>query len=89
MGLGKTLQVLSFFQQIVNIQANDKRPFLVVCPLSVLGTWMSETAKWTSLRAIQYYGTQEKRKEVAKLISKKGNTPSPDLTQKANLQMQR
>jgi SWI/SNF-related matrix-associated actin-dependent regulator of chromatin subfamily A member 5 len=76
MGLGKTLQVLSFFQQLVNVEINDKGPFLVVCPLSVLSTWMSETVKWTSLRAIQYYGSQEKRKQIAKVISKKGNSPS-------------
>jgi SWI/SNF-related matrix-associated actin-dependent regulator of chromatin subfamily A member 5 len=76
MGLGKTLQVFSFFQQLVNVEINDKGPFLVVCPLSMLSTWMSETVKWTSLRAIQYYGSQEKRKQIAEVISKKGNSPS-------------
>lgn len=77
MGLGKTLQVLSFFQHLVNIDPYDRRPFLVVCPLSVLSTWISETKKWTSLLALQYYGSQEKRKELAKVIAKKGNSLSP------------
>jgi SWI/SNF-related matrix-associated actin-dependent regulator of chromatin subfamily A member 5 len=88
MGLGKTLQVLSFFQQLVNVEVNDKRPFLVVCPLSVLSSWMSETAKWTRLRAIQYYGSQEKRKQIAKVISQKGNSPSLSRIRKANLWLQ-
>lgn len=88
MGLGKTLQVLSFFQQLVNVEVNDKRSFLVVCPLSVLSTWMSETEKWTTLRAIQYYGSQEKRKEVAKVISKKGNHISLSRIQNADPRLQ-
>lgn len=62
MGLGKTLQTLSLIQYL---KENDpkagtgtlQRPFLVVCPLSVLSSWMTEAAKWTpGLKVVRFHG---------------------------------
>ncbi|APA13183.1 hypothetical protein sscle_10g079530 [Sclerotinia sclerotiorum 1980 UF-70] len=55
MGLGKTLQTLSLIQYLkenypTSVKGKLQRPFLIVCPLSVLGSWMDETEKWTDLR---------------------------------------
>jgi len=62
MGLGKTLQTLSLVQYL---KENDPkagtgrlaRPFLVVCPLSVLSSWMAEAKKWTpGLKVVRFHG---------------------------------
>lgn len=45
MGLGKTLQLLAFLQHVR--EAGERRPFLVLAPTSVLGTWRSEAARFT------------------------------------------
>lgn len=45
MGLGKTLQTLSLIAYLGE-QHGQKGPHLLVCPLSVLGSWMSEIEKW-------------------------------------------
>jgi ATP-dependent DNA helicase len=39
MGLGKTLQTIAF---AAHLRATGTRPFLVVCPLSVLHNWVEE-----------------------------------------------
>lgn len=62
MGLGKTLITLSLMQSLreaVTLSAT-KRPlrFLVICPLSVLATWMSESARFVpSLATIRVHGS--------------------------------
>ncbi|WEK59835.1 MAG: DEAD/DEAH box helicase [Candidatus Microbacterium colombiense] len=45
MGLGKTLQLLTFIQYAR--EQGETRPFLVLAPTSVLGTWRSEAARFT------------------------------------------
>lgn len=45
MGLGKTLQLLTFIQH--TREAGETRPFLVLAPTSVLGTWRAEAARFT------------------------------------------
>ncbi|KAL9096943.1 MAG: hypothetical protein Q9165_000907 [Trypethelium subeluteriae] len=61
MGLGKTLQVLSLFQYIMETQSGPLdvvRPFLVVCPLSVLDQWIREARKFTpDLEPMSFYGS--------------------------------
>ncbi|KAI9667513.1 MAG: hypothetical protein M1821_000329 [Bathelium mastoideum] len=50
MGLGKTLQVLSLFQYIKDNRStpfDESRPFLVICPLSVLDHWVQEAKRFT------------------------------------------
>ena len=44
MGLGKTLQLLALIAHAR--EAGEQRPFLVVAPTSVLGTWRSEAARF-------------------------------------------
>ncbi|KAF7158268.1 hypothetical protein CNMCM5623_003037 [Aspergillus felis] len=73
MGLGKTLQTLSLFQHLKERDgefSNSNAPFLVVCPLSILETWLTEIEKWTpDLRAVKYHGTFEQRDAVKRMIS--------------------
>ncbi|RDL30369.1 p-loop containing nucleoside triphosphate hydrolase [Venustampulla echinocandica] len=74
MGLGKTLQTLSLIQYL---KENDpktgsgklQRPFLVVCPLSVLSSWMAEAKKWTpSLRVVRFHGPIKERDKLKKIV---------------------
>jgi len=74
MGLGKTLQTLSLIQYL---KENDpktgtgrtQRPFLVVCPLSVLSSWMAESKKWTpGLKAIRFHGPIQERQRLKKIV---------------------
>lgn len=66
MGLGKTLQTLSLFQHVkenhTDLVAGENRPFLVVCPLSVLSSWINETTRWTpELKVIRFHGPKHER----------------------------
>jgi SWI/SNF-related matrix-associated actin-dependent regulator of chromatin subfamily A member 5 len=74
MGLGKTLQTLSLVQYL---KENDpktgtgraQRPFLVVCPLSVLSSWMAEAKKWTpGLKTIRFHGPPHERNRMKKIV---------------------
>jgi len=74
MGLGKTLQTLSLIQ---HLKENDPkagvgrqaRPFLVVCPLSVLSSWMAESRKWTpGLKVIRFHGPLKERNRLKKIV---------------------
>ncbi|KNC97563.1 uncharacterized protein SPPG_07036 [Spizellomyces punctatus DAOM BR117] len=66
MGLGKTLQTLSLFAHIK--EHSNGGPFLVVCPLSVLGSWATEISRWTpSLTSITIHGAQSERARIKSL----------------------
>jgi SWI/SNF-related matrix-associated actin-dependent regulator of chromatin subfamily A member 5 len=45
MGLGKTLPTIAFFKSLKDLRGIPG-PHLVVCPLSVLSSWMIEAKKW-------------------------------------------
>lgn len=45
MGLGKTLQTLSLIAYLAE-NHGAKGPHLLVCPLSVLSSWMTEIKRW-------------------------------------------
>ncbi|HEX4949739.1 MAG TPA: DEAD/DEAH box helicase, partial [Blastocatellia bacterium] len=45
MGLGKTVQTLALLER--DWQQNGKRPVLLVCPMSVVGNWQKEAARFT------------------------------------------
>ncbi|PVU91401.1 hypothetical protein BB561_004401 [Smittium simulii] len=60
MGLGKTLQTISFLTFLR--EQNVYGPFLIVCPLSTLGNWVSEFKKFSPLSPVLlYHGTPEER----------------------------
>jgi SWI/SNF-related matrix-associated actin-dependent regulator of chromatin subfamily A member 5 len=69
MGLGKTLQTLSLFQYIKEHESaslqGEQRPHLIVCPLSVLSSWMSEAKKWTpELEVVRFHGPVKEREKL-------------------------
>ena len=75
MGLGKTLQTLSLVQYLKENRVSSKssaenRPCLVVCPLSVLNSWLSEARKWTpDLKVMRFHGSKEARDRLKKIAT--------------------
>jgi len=74
MGLGKTLQTLSLIQYLKENDpkvgvGREQRPFLVICPLSVLSSWMAEARKWApSLKVIRFHGPIKERVRLKKIV---------------------
>ncbi|OBT56845.1 hypothetical protein VE04_02894, partial [Pseudogymnoascus sp. 24MN13] len=72
MGLGKTLQTLSLIQYLKENEPKrgQIRPFLVICPLSVLSSWMAESRKWTpGLKVVRFHGPAKERDRIKKIAS--------------------
>lgn len=72
MGLGKTLQTLSLCQYLKeNSPINgEARPFLIICPLSVLNTWITECKKWApQLKIVRFHGVKPERDRVKKIAT--------------------
>lgn len=71
MGLGKTVQTLAVLLRQFNKKPD--RPFLLVCPTSVLGNWKRETERFTpTLPLMLHHGPQRaKGKDLAKAIAGK------------------
>ena len=74
MGLGKTLQTLSLFQYLKEhsraTKESQPRPSLVVCPLSVLSSWMAESKKWTpKLKVIRFHGPVHERSRLKQIVA--------------------
>ncbi|XP_047321944.1 chromatin structure-remodeling complex protein SYD [Impatiens glandulifera] len=66
MGLGKTVQVISLICYLMETK-NDRGPFLVVVPSSVLPGWVSEISFWApSINKIVYSGPPEERRRLFK-----------------------
>jgi SNF2 family DNA or RNA helicase len=66
MGLGKTVQVISLICYLMETK-NDRGPFLVVVPSSVLPGWQSEINFWApSIHKIVYCGTPDERRKLFK-----------------------
>ncbi|XP_019450810.1 PREDICTED: chromatin structure-remodeling complex protein SYD-like [Lupinus angustifolius] len=66
MGLGKTVQVISLICYLMETK-NDRGPFLVVVPSSVLPGWESEINFWApSILKIVYSGPPEERRRLFK-----------------------
>lgn len=74
MGLGKTLQTISLIQYLKESTlgsgtGNLQRPCLVVCPLSVLSSWMAETKRWApNLRVLRFHGPIKERVRMKKIV---------------------
>ncbi|KAF1349007.1 SNF2 family N-terminal domain-containing protein [Delphinella strobiligena] len=68
MGLGKTLQTLSLIQHLEEVYPSPpgvSRPYLVVCPLSVLESWYNECRKWTpGLHPMRFHGNKSEREHL-------------------------
>nr|XP_028568103.1 chromodomain-helicase-DNA-binding protein 1-like isoform X1 [Podarcis muralis] len=63
MGLGKTCQAISLL--VVLRGKLNKRPFLILCPLSVLSNWKQELERFSpSLSLVTYSGNKEERTEL-------------------------
>lgn len=74
MGLGKTLQTLSLFQFLKEHRKatnnGQLRPSLVVCPLSVLSSWMAESKKWTpGLKVVRFHGPVHERNRLKQIVA--------------------
>ncbi|KAI8942287.1 hypothetical protein NX059_000366 [Plenodomus lindquistii] len=74
MGLGKTLQTLSLFQYLEEldrkngVSSEEQRPYLVVCPLSVLNSWVTEAEKWVpELKVLRFHGATSERARLKKV----------------------
>lgn len=74
MGLGKTLQSLALLAHL-HLERGLTAPSLVVCPLSVLSSWMNEARRWVpGLKMLQMHtGTVEERKRMVREDLLKGS----------------
>ncbi|KAF9552389.1 SNF2 family DNA-dependent ATPase [Agrocybe pediades] len=67
MGLGKTLQTISFSAYLREHQ--NFRPFLIVCPLSVLHNWVDEYGKFApQIPVVMYHGSPAERAELRRTV---------------------
>ena len=79
MGLGKTLQTLSLIQYLKEnrksaLSIAECRPCLVVCPLSVLSSWISEARRWTpKLKVLRFHGPVRERQRLKKISTGEEN----------------
>ncbi|CAG8600585.1 9734_t:CDS:2, partial [Ambispora leptoticha] len=64
MGLGKTVQTISFLSYLFH-QHNQFGPFLVVVPLSTIGSWQQEFETWApELNVVCYIGPGKAREVI-------------------------
>ncbi|KAK2657235.1 hypothetical protein Ddye_010287 [Dipteronia dyeriana] len=63
MGLGKTIQTISFLAHLKGKGLHG--PYLVIAPLSTLSNWVNEISRFTpSINAIIYHGSKKDRDEL-------------------------
>jgi hypothetical protein len=64
MGLGKTLQVISLLGFLKSVRG-EGGPHIVVAPLSVMNSWVTEMRKWCPLlRVVPFHGPQTERERI-------------------------
>ncbi|RKO93425.1 SNF2 family N-terminal domain-containing protein, partial [Blyttiomyces helicus] len=64
MGLGKTVQTISFISYLFH-HMKIYGPFLIVVPLSTIGSWAREFAKWApDINLIVYQGREPSRRMI-------------------------
>ena len=80
-GLGKTLQSISFLAALRELRGVDG-PHLVICPLSVLSSWMDELQKWCpKLRVVRLHSTDEgERQRLRKEVTQKAKQTTTTAT---------
>ena len=74
MGLGKTLQTLALIQHLKETRkqqiSSESRPSLVICPLSVLSSWMTESRRWTpDLKILRFHGPVHERDRLKRIAT--------------------
>lgn len=74
MGLGKTLQTLALLQYLKEnrkqTDMSEQRPSLVVCPLSVLSSWMAEARRWApGLKVLRFHGPVHERARMKRIAT--------------------
>lgn len=95
MGLGKTLQTLSLFQYLeeqdkkTGATSEELRPYLVICPLSVLDSWVNEARRWVpELKVLRFHGTGDEKARLKKVAfgqeDQHGNETSQSRRRKAS-----
>lgn len=62
MGLGKTIQSITFLYEIYLKGIHG--PFLVIAPLSTIPNWEREFRTWTELNVVVYHGSQASRRTI-------------------------
>lgn len=63
-GLGKTLQVISFLSYL-KYERGISGPHLIVVPLSVMSAWMTEFKRWSpGFRVVRYHGPLAERRRL-------------------------
>ncbi|KAK4752505.1 hypothetical protein SAY87_021303 [Trapa incisa] len=76
MGLGKTLQAISFLCYLKD-SGLSSGPFLVLCPLSVTDGWVTEVAKFSpNLKVLKYVGEKEYRCSLRRMMNAHVNDSS-------------
>ncbi len=63
MGLGKTIQTLAAIQLAVDNK--EKRPYLLVCPTSVVGNWQKEAGRFTPKLTVMVHHGQGRARGAA------------------------
>jgi hypothetical protein len=62
MGLGKTVQTIALLLARRRSAPDDRRPSLIVCPMSVVGNWERELARFApTLPVVRHHGTTRAR----------------------------
>ncbi len=68
MGLGKTIQTLALVQHAW--EQGNRQPVLLVCPMSVVGNWQKEAARFTpELPVLVHHGVKRTRGEAFKELA--------------------
>ena len=73
MGLGKTIQAIAFIAYLFQYK-NVRRPYLIVCPNSVVSNWKKEFNKWfPELKVIKLIARREYRFDIIDKYITPGN----------------
>ena len=63
MGLGKTMQTITFLG-FLKLELHVGGPSLIICPLSVLSSWMTEFRRWCpKLRVIKMHSSDSQERD--------------------------
>ncbi|KAF8838231.1 hypothetical protein BDN67DRAFT_955400 [Paxillus ammoniavirescens] len=78
MGLGKTLQTIAFNAHLREL--GHFRPFLVVCPLSVIHNWIDEFRRFApAIPVCMYHGTPAERAELRRTVMRQPDDGSEEV----------